>query len=250
MNSTPDRHIDDEQLLDLLNDLTPAGEAADARRHIEACHECEARFVRLAREHETLRARAPAVVGGGTERKRNSIATRTRVLAAAAVVVAAVVVAVLAPRLARLPANDSATYWMPAEPELVTLRTRDSNDRLRILSSGIEAYERHRLDEAVRLLRDVDAEAPNDQYKIIANLYLASALVNMRKYDEAVSSFPMIDLEYLPYRWRQQARWILFNAHEALGHEQEALELLEPLLDDSGDLGQRARAARARRTAG
>jgi hypothetical protein len=265
MSNSPDRHADDELFVDILNGLASESDAAAVYRHLRECPECEATFVRLAREHERLRADdRPVLTPGGVvleplgEKEGSAagwraVATRGRAVAVAAVVVAAVVTLVFAPRLTRSPSGDGPVYWMPAEPQLATLRTRDSNDSsddVRTLSVAIEAYERHDAAETIRLLESISIALPYEEYDVIALLYLASARVNTGDFEGATTAIDGVLLGYMPYRWRQQGRWVLYLAHEGLGRSEEALQYLEPLLEDTGELGERARAEKARRGSG
>lgn len=249
VTQTPD-HIDDGRMIDLLNGLVQDDVASVLLAHLKTCADCEQRFVRLARHHETLRSRpSPYLSADGriTQRSSSSRGPRRWTLSAVGLLVAAVaVLAVIVPRM--LPPADSGAgvYWMPTEDDERTIRAREDVSNLRHLAEGVEAYRKHDLDRATDALESIEFGRLQQEFESIRRLYLASAYVNEQRYEAAIELLPEWAMVHFPMPWRQRARWVAYLANRGAGNAEAASQLLDTLVEAGGDIGKRAREERER----
>lgn len=235
-------------MIDLLNGLIADEDARGLLAHLKACADCEQRFVRLARHHETLRSRPfPRLSSEGRIARRAKERRASRRWLLSAVGLAAVLVAVFAVVVPRMvPPADNGAYWMPAEDDERTIRAREEVVELRRLAEGVEAYRNRDLDRATAALESIEFGRLQQEFESIRRLYLASAYVNEKRYQAAVDVLPAREMVRLPMPWRQRARWVAYLANRGAGNTDAAARLLDTLVDAEGDIGKRAREERDR----
>lgn len=181
-----------------LGILSPAEEQAvleDARNDPEF----ESLLQRQCAEHE--RARANGFPGRPAAEYRRvgprPRPWRIRAAGAAAVLVAASLGFLLWGR----PTPPPEAFWIPVDVSRTT--TRSSGPDSQSFRQAMQFYSDHDLDQAIAALQAVDAEGSSFDLR---NLYLASAYWNSDRVNECCRVLGNIDVESLPYPWRDYAR--------------------------------------------
>ena len=265
-NEEQKSHLDEDVCLSLLQGLLTADERDRVLAHLDDCPRCQGflqeragewerlrasrrlRFedsgeVTLERPEEILRAQEAE---GDESRPRAPLSEawigflaalrKPRFRFAFGFVAAAVLFLVLVPPLLRSP-HDASLIWLPVEDRSSPKRTllREASDEL---DRGIEAYARRDLREAIELLEKAEASGPYDTFR---RVYLGSALAWSGKYEEATEVLRTVRTRVVPGRWGPITRWTLYVALKESGRKASADSLLRLLVDEPGEVGERAR---------
>jgi hypothetical protein len=237
-------HVSDDRLIDLVNHLLSPEEEKLALAHIEACVSCEARFRTVLLDHETAKSlQNPSARTDG--KGVISLPRRPpRRLGAVALIAAAAVVALGMVYFSSRRAGPEA-YWIPLAFDSSSLRAADSISNGS--SAAFHAYDQRDAQKTIELLR---AAPPVDDEMLssLQRLVLASALVNDHQPREALDVLDKLEIFSLPVRWREQAQWVEYLALRDVGRDDDARARLEKLAGYEGDIGDRARAERTRRS--
>lgn len=233
MNDRLQRHLNDDDLINLAGGLIAAGDREGFLAHLRQCRSCEDRFVEVVRDRETLRSGAVPSTG-------NRPAPRRRV-AAAAIAVAAVA-AILA-FIILLPRQGSLEYWLPTDRAEALLRSDPVPDKDSRFFQALAAYRDHDAAESARLLEASDVP---EGYKDLRDLFLASSLLLGGRAREAAEVLDAMDLDTLNQPERRRGQWILYIALRRLGENQRADGLLDELAGGDNDIGERARKEKER----
>jgi hypothetical protein len=246
-------HLTEHLCIDLVLDLLPEKEAEAAMRHMAACHGCEERFREISAEWERLSARAGELgphTSAATDAVGKSVGSRENLLnriarafagprgrlglAAGAVAIALLILLPIRRTdpnqglLQRLPALDTPTQKRGA------LRSIQNEATL----EGLDAYARGDYDDAARHLSEVTTSGPEDYLR---RVYLGSSLARTKEYAEAVEVLEDLSFDLIPEPWAGEARWTLYVALAAAGHDARADSLLAILAKEPGEIGSRAR---------
>ncbi|MFT5315135.1 MAG: hypothetical protein ACI9UK_000967 [Candidatus Krumholzibacteriia bacterium] len=108
------------------------------------------------------------------------------------------------------PVSESPQYWLPFDNVLLSQRSQAEN--VGGLSTGIERYSAGDLLAAVAALKSADVQGAN---KDLRDIYLASAMINLGRTDEAFKILTSMDLESLPSPWRQYGKDLLKLSSDA-----------------------------------
>jgi len=232
--------IDESVLIDLAHGLAAPSEHAEALAHIRSCPECEIRLRAIVSDREQLLA---ARIPQATDRVRTvarSGVMGSKALRWIAVAAAAVIIAVALPYLSR--DHERGEYWLPlSENEETFLRSSRDMGQARGLDNVLQPYRERNAKEAVEQLTAY-AVPPSDATAVaLRDLFLASALLNAGRTDEAIASLERINVRTLPQPWRSRAQWVQYLSLNELNRETEARELLGNLKDEPGDIGDKAR---------
>jgi hypothetical protein len=239
------QHIDDDLMTDAVLRLLPPKQLEHVFDHLDECAECETRFRMAVSRFETLQAKAAgAAAAGVTKHKRSSDMSWWRVIVrpvlsrpafATAAVLLILVLVVMIPLQRR---QDPGTVaWIPVAGEILEKRSANggADDRF---WTGLEAYRRHRADEAIDNLTAAKATGP---YRDLRNIYLASALANSSRFDEAMELINGVVVDDLPQPWREEVRWVRAVALIGTGDTESGLATIELLAGVDGRVGDRAR---------
>jgi hypothetical protein len=257
-------HLDDDQIIDLLQGLLTTEERNEAFEHMRVCPTCE-EFVRQeAADLERLRAagvpvlpradlpsaavqsrlagwvddpadRSPLPLPLRTTRRPRWAAWLGVGAAAAAAIVVLARVSPLTHRGRPLP----EVGWLPVAGDLSILRSGsvDAN-----LVDGLAAYDRHDLPRAIALLRHPQSDSPYEPYERLRRVYLGCALAASGEHAEAVSVIKSVPyLENMPEPWSQELQWAFHVSLAATGDRRGADSLLRVLAAEPGPVGERAR---------
>ena len=244
-------HLDADTLTGLVLGLAGEEAVAEAIAHAGTCTRCETRLRDAVGDLESFRARCAVMreFGGvpADDRARRSTSPPRRLIvlqwgiplaAAAAVVVV----------LTRLPGGvapqETSPYWIPATTDVRVLRDARGDDADSSFWAGLEAYESHDPDRARALLEGAHATGGMEELR---RLYLASSLLNTARVEESLRLLQTLPSYALPMPWRQDARWMTYQALERLHRGAEADSLLGVMAAWPGHVGDLARAARAAR---
>lgn len=255
-------HADPDTCIDLIENLIPPAERERVLAHLAVCPSCEDLLRRQAATRERLRAEAPEALRheprrhhgpGAHPRGRTSTATIGRffapaasgrgiALAGALAAVALVVVVARTPRVegpaARTTAAPPQVHWLPgSETEVITrapwTAAPDPNVR-----AGVEAYARHDLAEARRLLGSSRSEG---SLEVMRQLFLGSAAALDRDFAAAEDLLARLPMEQVPEPWRGEALWTLYAVFESRGARTRADSLLTLIAASPGPIAERAR---------
>ena len=252
-NETP--HLNDDTCTDIAHGLLPRRDTEMLLEHVEQCPDCESLLMSVVADVEGAAGRARPVRGqdGGWQlpasrpsprlKRMNPAAwfsTRPWHVAAAAAAVLVIVAVVMNPP--RRPSDDAPlTFRLLPNTEL--LETRGNVEGIDAgFWSGVEAYDAGDFERAAASLADLDLPVP---YNRLRDVYLASALTLVERYEEALNVLDALHIDRLPQPWRDDARWIRYIALESVGNEKEASALLESLANQPGRVGDLARERRA-----
>ena len=226
--------LDESTLIDLAHGLVPEPERKELLDHLRECQQCENAFRAVVRERERLRATDWPI-------SRVPRATRSKVVGWTAVAaVAAIALLVVLPRMNDGPSR--AQYWIPVEQEAMVLRSTNGELGNGAVDGALDAYLRRDAAAAVVELEEFQAPNENETSKTLRDLFLASALVNDGRYQEADDILSSMFVETIPTQWRRQARWVRYLAWSGLGRDAEAHELLQELSTEPGEIGRLAQA--------
>ena len=247
MSDERHRHIDDDLMSDALLRLLSAAQLDSVFDHLDNCAECETRFREAASRFETLRAESvgaqPATVGS-TGRDDSTRTNRWRAVVRAlwprpalvtAAVVAVLALVVLNPLQRRH--NPGIVAWIPVDGEILEKRSAAGTAGERFWS-GLEAYRERRAGDAVEELTAATVTGP---YRDLRDIYLASALVNSSRFEEALGLVEALKVDDLPQPWRDEARWVRAVALMETGDTEAGIATMEQLADSGGAAGDRAR---------
>jgi len=207
------RHLDDDVCAALVLGLASASETEAAIAHARTCAPCETRL--RAHAGAGVRARADVAAGAGV-RVVEPRGTRPVWPIVAATAAAAAVLAVFLMR-APAPPTHTAPTWLTTPGEFVRTRSEVPVDDA--LRAGLEAYARHDLPAAIRLLRAAHASGGSEQAR---RLYLGHALLASGAAAEARAWLESVDLDALPDPWREEARGSLAAAWRRTGRTRQA----------------------------
>jgi hypothetical protein len=227
-------HIAEGRALDLLYGLLSPDQASATLAHLKRCAECEAIFRRSAGERERLRARGLPEPADIQPRRRVWIAAGTGAFAAAAAV------AVLFLRAGDT--SDLPAYWIPADRELLTLRSDAGGDDA--IHEGVRAYAARDAERAIELLGGTQVSGGLEDAR---RIYLASALTRAGRHRQALATLAGLDLATMPVPWRGDALWIQAEALLATGQRERADSLHTLLQREPGSAGDLARSLPLRR---
>ncbi len=160
----------------------------DAELEAMLRQQCAVRELARAESHHTRdRHHSGRVVDS-----RRSALPRRRLVVAASVFVTAIAMV-----LWMRPAADPELYWLPVDNVLSIQRS--SGAKVDQIYAAIEAYAAHDLDTVINILEHYEAQG---SARDMANLYLASALLNRNRSVDAARVLETIDLHSVPYPWR------------------------------------------------
>lgn len=257
--NNPIRHLDGDECIDLLHGHLGPEDEARIVDHAATCPSCEEVFRDAVRAFESARAtpglvrdeegrlvrelpartavRSDAPAARPTAPPRRSWAFRWRAAWAGIGLVGAVAAVLLLflrsdePRPA-----DTASYWIPADREVVRLRAGIRLDEG--IEAGLRAYRERDTTTAIARLQDARTDGA---YDVLRRIYLGSALLNDGRADEAAAALGDLSMFTIPEPWRSDARWILALALLESGREDQARTPLEALASGDGPLAERAR---------
>jgi hypothetical protein len=233
MTSADTEHLTPGARRDVVHERGTVAERAAWLRHARHCDDC-ARALDLARE--------------GARRARAEQARRAdrRIALATVIGLAGVVAAIGIGTWAWSPPPERALVAhlraLPSDLELVTQRDAGAARRADALERGIDAYRRGAHAEAVRALRDSD---PIDAPGGMRDLYLASALAHLARFDAASEALDRVADTSVPEGWRDEVTWTRCVTAFATGRILRGDSLLA-VLEATGEAG-RSRAAALRR---
>jgi len=244
MTNTNDRfreHPSPDTLLDLAAGLVPPDERADLLDHLTGCPPCEEEFVQVSADFETGRATRPddAVVDQALRTLPFPQQTRRPRWQMLVPVAAAAVLAFALLLPPKTDSDGSGMFPLPSPGEELRLRNVDAPGNV-LLAAGLDAYSRHNWGEAARLLESADSDGA---WTSVRGVYLGSALAMSGRLDEARSVIESLDARMLPDPWGSESRWTLGVIYRRLGETARADSLITALADESGAVGDRARAA-------
>jgi hypothetical protein len=266
-NADPGEHLGDDLCLDLVHGLLPEGDRQRALAHAADCPRCEGLLAQVAaqrakaRTQQLVRAQSTGELvlvpreapGAGTGPLRADVGagfwtalagrirelTRPgRLLPAAAVAAAAVLIWLqLAPPPGEL-SDPQGLQLLPSRTGDMQFRAATDMIADQNLVAGIDAYAQREMKQAIALLQDADALG---HVETIRRIYLGSALAWEGRYPEAVATLRDLSLRLLPDPWSQEARWTLYLALMRSGEAARAESLLQALIHEPGEIGDRAR---------
>ncbi len=206
-------HYDEDFLLEVVHGLRAKHEIASAVEHAHTCWQCDQGLRIAAADRERFRARAESVLAAVAipapmASARPARAHRRGMLGIALATAAAVAI-VTGIVLLREPVTrpKTALLGLPAPLEIVHLRAREEAADLPRLEQAIEHYGRGDWRETTRLLETPFADP---RFEPLRRLYLASALLELGRNDEARAVLDQIGSKPLPEPyadWRDWARW-------------------------------------------
>ncbi len=98
------------------------------------------------------------------------------------------------------PQAETKQLWLPVDDVLNITRSDDSN--LAEWRRGVELYAAGDLEASIEAFQAAEVSGPTAD---LSNLYLASALFNAGYYADAQATLGLIEVESLPYPWRDLA---------------------------------------------
>jgi hypothetical protein len=159
--------------------------------------------------------------------------------------VAAAVLATVVATIVVIDRPDRLEYWIPIAHEETVLRSADRSSTPS-LEGVLEAYRHRDAEGAIEALQRVDIPPEEIMATKLRALYLASAYENAGRHDDALATLRSMNVASLPVQWRRQARWVEYCALVRTGQADEARAVLETLVDEPGEIGERARAEEQR----
>lgn len=255
-------HVTEILCVDLLCGHLTGQERRRVLDHLKACPSCEVRFQEICVDRERARARGvvqraadgqlvltersvidetqPAA-GSNLGRLLDRVIASFRMrryrwagaLATAAVGVLLVFLAIRPDAPDRLDPQR-----LPGRMDDVQFRSAVEHSRNRLFGAGLEAYADGDLDRAIERLQAAKVEGVAE---IIRTVYLANALAEKKRYEEASRLLKEIPLQRLPDPWGSEASWTLYVSLRKTGHSAEADSLLRLLVRYPGEVGARAR---------
>jgi len=134
--------------------------------------------------------------------------------------------------------TDITLHWIPTASGGLQVRAAADAAEHTELAAAFEAYAERNLDRAIPLLRDSEATG---HLETMRRVFLGSALARIGQHDEAVEILRSVRARTLPDPWGSEARWTLYLALNAGGHQAAADSLLRVLATERGEVGDRAR---------
>lgn len=242
---TDHRPIDESRLIDLVAGLLAKEESDETRAHLRSCSECEQRFQTLAGRYESRVAGPLPTRRDGRFRlapKRPLMTKRVWVTAVAASVVVAFAGAFLVAKRER-----PLEYWIPIGQEAVVLRSATEPSPHSTAGDVLEPYSARDATAAVEELKRLQVAPEDVTAAALRTLFLASALVNAGREEDALEELENIVVRWLPTQWRGEAEWVQYVALVRLHRDAESLAHLERLSQEPDEIGARARAELKRR---
>ena len=246
----PRAHLDADTLTELVLRLAAEDVVAHAIAHAGECAVCEARLRETVGDLESFRARWAAMpdleAAPADARARLSLAPQHRPFALRWAIPLAAAAALMVVVLTRPPggvrSREASPYWIPATTDVRVLRDahRDAADSS--FWAGLEAYESHDADRARALLGVAHATGGLEELR---RLYLSSSLLNAEHAEASLRLLGTLSPDDLPMPWRQDARWMTYQALVRLHRGAGADSLLDVMAAWPGHVGDLARAARA-----
>lgn len=239
-------HVHEDWLINLLNGLLTSDAEQIGLSHLSSCQRCEERFQQLARERERLvAAPKPHFTAGRLvlDSPRTKARRRpSRIWFGSVAAAAALALLFFGPALWQ-PRQEVLEYWLPVDQPEALLRSSPPSEQAGEFLAALEAYRARDARKALELLQNARVE--KDEVAL-RDLYLASALVLIERYTEADSVLQRLEIRTLPQPWRRQARWVQYIAFRKSAQSDRAAEILESLVDEPGDIGERARREKSR----
>jgi hypothetical protein len=248
-----DRHITEDECVDLLHGLLTDAARSRAIAHASQCAECDGRLREFAGVHERGRALAARVLESGRPSpmpdadRGGSLAVRTARggapagpwLAAAMLVIAAGVGwFMLRPKA--VPDRRAELVWLPSLPASGHLRASGDARADSLVSAGVSAYDRRELASAESLLAtSIASGSPSLEW--VRRLYLANTLIALGRGEEAMPLFEARGAESIPEPWSGDWNWTYLVALQQTGASARADSLLKVLQSRPGKVGERAR---------
>ena len=255
MTEGSDGHLAIDVMTELVHGLLPETERDRARAHLRECASCEDHFRELIAAREVRRAEPAPVVSadGSIDFPRPSSAPWAAVArqqwsrfaefwrpsfgAGLGLAAAALALIVLWPREAAPPTEPHP--WLPGPGVASQLRDPAARGPADDLQSGIEAYERRDLEEAIRIL---DSVRPSEEAEHLRRIYLGDALLRAGRAAEAADVLATVPSLVLPEPWGPESAWTRYLALRRSGRTAEADSLLRVLAGEPGEIGERASA--------
>jgi hypothetical protein len=249
-------HLDEDTCLDLVTGLLPADERRAALAHVSTCAACERRLKTIAATHEIGRARANATLAATAVRSERPVVVtvplpslpaapdhrggRARMWLAAASIVAIAGAAWLAGHRSPSSAlHDTPTaHRLPEVDDGEILRQRSGEATDSLILAGVAAYSRGDFVAATRLL---DRPHPDGGMDRLRRVYLAGALLELRREPEAFVVLDGTRAVDLPEPWREESEWMRVVVWHRLGLRASADSLARQLATGSGPVAERAR---------
>ena len=246
-------HLNEEECEDLILGVLPEAEIDRILKHACSCSSCEALLQKRSAYWEHLRTRSPTadgrvvrrriradVHGFGWRQNLRALFGGRRLRLGFGLGLAAGTAAVLWMTLTPSPQPDLGDLPLPWLPPLGDdVRFRHAAPKLgEDLVAGLEAYAERELSRAIPRLREAEASGPSDAYR---RIYLGNALAQTRRYGEAAAVLEPIPFHLVPEPWAGEGRWTLYVALRGAGQKARADSLLRELVEDSGEVGDRAR---------
>ena len=246
-----ERHISRDLCRDLLHGLLSAVEQDQVLQHVAGCPPCEKLLQEMVAERERLRAVQTTWLdeseqpGGSLGEILSHLTGRLAAAfwqpqyryATALVAVAAVLLLILWPHPDQGP-DGLAVQWLPAAGNEVRLRDGAQSIADQDLASGLAAYAARDLKSAITRLERAELSG---QLETIRRIYLSNALAIRGEYDKAVELLRTMGVDPLPDPWRSETLWTLYVALRATGRDASADSLLQCLVREPLEIGERAR---------
>ena len=248
----PRAHLDAETLTELVLGLAAEDVVARAIAHAGECAVCEARLRETVGDLESFRARGAVLpdlaAAPADSRARRALALPRRPFALRWAIPLAAAATLMVVVLTRPPGGvrprETSPYWIPAATDVQVLRDVHHDDADSSFWAGLEAYESHDADRTRSLLEKAHATGGLEEMR---RLYLSSSLLNAAHAEESLRLLATLSPDELPMPWRQDARWMTYEALLRLHRGAGADSLLDVMAAWPGHVGDLARAARAGR---
>jgi len=249
MNPSSDfeRHLDRDEILDLVMGLGSADERTAWLQHVRTCPQCEDELQRSSEVLGRARLDVASVIESldrgaakstnGRAAARSELARRridSRWILLGAGLAAAVAAVVLRPEPSPLLGQ---LRPLPRQVEFVQPRDSGDHGAAACLAPGLEAYARGDYASAARLLGGCEAEGGAETMR---RLYLGSALALCGRFDRAAKTLEGLPSASIPEAWRGEADWTRCVASYGCGREREGDSLLAGLASAGGADAERA----------
>lgn len=233
-----ERHLGEDDLLDLAHGALDDAREAPLLAHLRACAACEARLRGVAGVRERFRARGEAVRRGRPARSR-PLARPLRLLVPAFAVVAA-----LAFWMTRDNDAPAGFPWLPDASSLVVTRDGGSDTGDAKLREGLAAYARRDAAAAIEALGRASASGA---FESVRRVYLGSALAQAGRAEEAAVILERTPFESLPEPWRSEGGFTLAALWRDAGNAAAADSLFGIVAKGEGPAAARAKDALRRK---